>query len=194
MGGLRMLPCWHHTGLMLPFTFSSLDDRFSRCPEQLEGGFFRESSVTPVFCSPMLVLPAEFYSVLDVFLGHKWLCCPSWALSKRLCPDCVCRCTHSHTCCHLLTPSPRTDDISEIMLVGHFVPGSKKKSYIWVVWSSFFWPMKHFAIIHNASAQQYRKCKSTPQLKQQILQNSLSLPKRLATAVGACPAQTHNYI
>uniref|UniRef100_A0A673JMN6 Sphingomyelin phosphodiesterase 4-like n=1 Tax=Sinocyclocheilus rhinocerous TaxID=307959 RepID=A0A673JMN6_9TELE len=35
-------------------------------------------SVLSIFCCPILVLPAEFQSVLDVFLGEKWLlCCPS---------------------------------------------------------------------------------------------------------------------
>ena len=55
MNGLRMLYCWHDTGLMVALTLSSPDKLFSRCPKQLERGFIRENNFTPVLSSPIPV-------------------------------------------------------------------------------------------------------------------------------------------
>ena len=78
MNGLRMLYCWHDTGLMVALTLSSPDKLFSGCPKQSESGFIRENDFTPVLSSPIPVPFAEYQSVPDVFHGEKWLlCCPS---------------------------------------------------------------------------------------------------------------------
>jgi len=57
--GLVMLHCWHDTGLRKAFTFSSSDNRFSRCPKQSKW-LYQENNFAPVFCSLILVLPVEF--------------------------------------------------------------------------------------------------------------------------------------
>ena len=67
MNGLRMLYCWHDTGLMVALTLSSPDKLFSRCPKQSERGFIRENDFTPVLSSPIPVPFAEYQSVPDVF-------------------------------------------------------------------------------------------------------------------------------
>ena len=94
MNGLRMLYCWHDTGLMVALTLSSPDKLFSRCHKQSERGFIRENDFTPVLSSPIPVPFAEYQSVPDVFPGEKWLlCCPSWhqAILQKCSPHCACR-------------------------------------------------------------------------------------------------------
>lgn len=83
-----MLHYWHNKGLIVLLIFSSPDNWFSRCPRQSEGGVFRESNSAPVFCCPVLVLAAEFQSVLDVFYersGFFGALLDSRLLSKSLC-------------------------------------------------------------------------------------------------------------
>ncbi|CDQ77094.1 unnamed protein product [Oncorhynchus mykiss] len=97
MNGLRMLYCWHDTGVMVALTWSSPDKLFSRCPKQSERGFVRENDFTPVLSSPITVPFAEYQSVPDVFSGEKWLLCfPSshQAILQKSSPHCACRCTH----------------------------------------------------------------------------------------------------
>lgn len=96
MDCIRMLHYWHDTGLVVMLTFSSEDKWFSK---QSEGGFIRENKVAPVFCCPVLVPPAKYQSVLNVFLGKKCLLCfPSFykAVVQKSSLHCACRCTCSH--------------------------------------------------------------------------------------------------
>lgn len=70
MNGLRMLHCWHDTGLMVTLTFSSPDKLLSRCPKPSERGFIRENDFTPFLSSPIPV-PFEEYSLLSFLTpGH----------------------------------------------------------------------------------------------------------------------------
>ncbi len=83
-----MLHYRHNKGLIVLFIFSSPDNWFSRCPRQSEGGVFRESNFAPVFCCQVLVLAAEFQSVLHVFLersGFFGALLDRRLLSKSLC-------------------------------------------------------------------------------------------------------------
>lgn len=109
MNGLRMLYCWHDTGLMVAPTFSSPDKLFSGCLKQSERGFIREKDFTPVLSSPN---PCIFYktclsllffqertgffaSLLDTRPFSKSLradalipaCCHSWASSALVVPQ-----------------------------------------------------------------------------------------------------------
>ena len=61
MNGLRMLYCWHDTGLMVALTLSSVDKLFSGCPKQSERGFIRDNDFTPVLSSPIPVPFAELF-------------------------------------------------------------------------------------------------------------------------------------
>ena len=97
MNGCRVLNFWHDTGLMEAITFCSPDNHFSRCPKQSEGGF-RENNFTTVLCSPIPLLPVECQSVIDVFLGEKWLlCCPYWHqhILQKSSAHCACRSTYT---------------------------------------------------------------------------------------------------
>ena len=75
MNALKVLYCWHDTGLMVALTLSSPDKLFSGCPKQSETGFIRENDFTPVLSSPIPVPFAEYQSVPDAFPGEKWLLC-----------------------------------------------------------------------------------------------------------------------
>lgn len=60
--------------------------------------FHSENNFTTV-CCPILVLPAEFQSVIDPFLGKKWLLyCPS-SHQAMTSPPCAYKCTHTHLVC-----------------------------------------------------------------------------------------------
>lgn len=75
MNGLRMLYCWHDTGLMVALTLNSPDKPFSRCPKQSETGVIGENDFAPVLSSPFTILSAEDQSAPRVFFEEKGLLC-----------------------------------------------------------------------------------------------------------------------
>lgn len=62
--GLRMLYCWHDTGLMIVLTVSSRDNHFYRCPKESEGGFIKENN----FSQPSAVQSLHFLQNVSLSL------------------------------------------------------------------------------------------------------------------------------
>ena len=101
MNGLRMLYCWHDTGLIVCTHLFFSGQAFFWMPQIIGKGIHQRKWLYP---SPQQSNPCTFLllqnmqSVPDVCPGEKWLlCCPSWhqAILQKSSPHCACRCTHT---------------------------------------------------------------------------------------------------